>query len=173
MRKPMTTNDSFDATLAVEAFHREVDTVAAKLEAFHAERLTCARGCAGCCVDDIRVFEVEAQLIRTRHRAVLQAAAHPVGACAFLDEAGACRIYADRPYVCRTQGLPLRWIDDEQQVEHRDICHLNEAGPLITDLKPGQCWTLGPAEAKLQAIQLTADRSMPRVSLRQLFDESG
>ncbi|MBK7707050.1 MAG: hypothetical protein IPJ30_15135 [Acidobacteria bacterium] len=54
---------------------------------------------------------------------------HTRGACAFLDQ-DACRIYPDRPYVHRTQGLPLRWIEDdlEEAFKYRDICPLNEAG---------------------------------------------
>lgn len=156
---------------AVAGLHRSVDALAQQLSDFHAPRMQCGRGCSGCCVDDLRVFEVEAAQIRARHPEVLKTAAHPQGACAFLDEAGACRIYPSRPYVCRSQGLPLRWIDEEAGVEHRDICELNEpGGPPLVELKTGHCWTLGPAEGKLQQIQGASDRSMPRVALRDLFD---
>jgi len=154
----------------VADFHAEVDAAVAPLEAKHRDRLQCARGCTGCCVDDITVFEVEAELIRRRHASLLaEGTPRPPGACAFLDDEGACRIYADRPYVCRTQGLPLRWTDDEAQAEYRDICELNEEGPLITDLTPDDCWTLGPAEAELQLLQLTQGEGMIRVRLRDLF----
>lgn len=156
----------------VSAFHDRIDAAAAPLEREHRARLQCARGCTGCCVDDITVFEVEAELIRLRHAPLLaEGEPHPEGACAFLDAEGACRIYADRPYVCRTQGLPLRWIDDELQAELRDICELNEEGALITDLSPGDCWTLGPAETELQQLQLEHGEGMTRVRLRDLFDE--
>lgn len=117
------------------------------------------------------MFSVEAELIRQRHAELLsEGAPHPVGVCAFLDGEGSCRIYADRPYVCRTQGLPLRWTDDDEGLEYRDICELNEEGPLITDLSPSECWTLGPAEAKLQALQLEARGELTRVRLRDLFE---
>ena len=155
----------------IEALHAEIDAVAAKLAGHHAKRLACERGCAGCCVDDITVFEVEADRIRRDHATLLaEATPHDVGACAFLDDAGACRIYASRPYVCRTQGLPLRWLDDTDEgvVEHRDICELNEAGPPLTGLRPGECWTIGPAETKLYALQKRRGGDS-RVSLRSLF----
>jgi hypothetical protein len=155
----------------IDAFHAEVDALAGKLEREHRGRLQCQRGCAACCVDDISVFEVEAARIVRDHALLLsEGEPHAVGACAFLDEEGACRIYAARPYGCRTQGLPLRWIDDA--AEYRDICTLNEDGPLITDLKPTSCWTLGPAEAKLQALQAAHGEPMKRVSLRTLFERS-
>jgi hypothetical protein len=99
--------------------------------------------------------------------------AHEVGACVFLDPRGACRIYAHRPYVCRTQGLPLRWLeakDNEPIVEYRDICPLNDRGVPVEALNVQDCWTLGPAEEALAQLQ---ERSHPgdmrRVPLRSLF----
>ncbi len=157
----------------IEGLHREIDQLTAQLEAHHAARMQCRHGCTACCVDDITVFEVEAELIRSRHAALLERGVpHPLGACAFLDEAGGCRIYSERPYVCRTQGLPLRWISesDDGAVEHRDICELNEEGPDITALRPGECWTIGPAESKLYTLQ-TAGGGAQRLALRSLFVE--
>jgi hypothetical protein len=152
-------------------FHREVDAAAAPLVELHRERLQCRRGCSGCCVDDITVFEIEADLIRARHAALLrEGTPHPKGACAFLDTEGACRIYAERPYVCRTQGLPLRWVDED--VEHRDICELNEPGTPLVQLRVRACWPIGPAETKLAALQVGFGGDMRRVGLRQLFANS-
>ena len=146
------------------------------LERTHRDRLNCRKGCSDCCVDDITVFEAEAQRLRVEHAELLRVGdPHPSGHCAFLDSEGACRVYQSRPYVCRTQGLPLRWLDDDDDsaTEYRDICHLNEDGPLITDLNPKECWTIGPVEAKLQAIELArSNGNAHRVQLRQLFTKS-
>lgn len=153
----------------------EVSAAADRIAAGHGERLQCARGCAGCCVDDLSVFAVEAQRIRAEGEAVLREAPGPIGACAFLDSAGACRIYVARPYVCRTQGLPLRWIDEDPSgafVERRDICELNEAGEVdLVDLEPESCWPLGPVEEQLRALQAASEPAAPlrRVRLRELF----
>ncbi len=151
---------------------RAVDVETRRLEAAHGERLQCRRSCSGCCVDGITVFEVEAAAIRDKHRELLsEGEPHPAGACAFLDGEGACRIYPERPYVCRTQGLPLRWLDEEEGevVERRDICELNDAPgpwPDLTDIPAGDCWTLGPVEAKLRELQ---GEELARVPLRSLF----
>ena len=90
--------------------------------------------------------------------------------CAFLDAEGACRIYADRPYVCRTQGLPLRWIEEDfdETIEYRDICPLNAAGEPVEDLEAADCWTIGPFEEELSMIQAGTGDSA-RVPLRDLF----
>jgi hypothetical protein len=162
------------AQLALRAVHAEVDARASELSARHAARLRCARGCASCCVDDIRVFEVEAERIRRAHAALLaEGEPHPRGACAFLDRAGACGIYADRPYVCRSQGLPLRWIDENTagaRLELRDICPLNASGEPIESLPAQACFELGPFEARLAALQASLDGgALRRVALRGLF----
>jgi hypothetical protein len=116
---------------------------------------------------------VEASRIRAAHADRLAAASpHPPGACAFLDDAGACRIHADRPYVCRTQGLPLRVFEPGEAggvVERRDICPLNETGPPIETLPDADCWLIGPHEATLRDIAKAFDPDLGRVPLRALF----
>ena len=159
---------------ALRGLHREVDRQAGVLAARHAGRLQCGRGCADCCVDGIAVFEVEAERIRRAHPQLLeQGRPRRPGACAFLDADGACRIYDDRPYVCRTQGLPLRWFvqtPEGETVEHRDICPLNEPGPAVESLSADDCWTIGPVEGQLAALARPAQgRTMRRVPLRDLF----
>lgn len=161
----------------VASFHRDIDAAAHEVEAQNPGRLQCRRGCSSCCVDDLTVFEIEAAAIRAAHPELLKSGVpHPRGACAFLDDAGACRVYSVRPYVCRTQGLPLRWLDPDEGVERRDICRLNDEAtdgpyPTIVDLPPESCWTLGPSEDRLRALQeqLSGDASLRRVSLRDLF----
>jgi Fe-S-cluster containining protein len=154
--------------------HAEVDALSADLERAHAERLHCARGCASCCIDDLTVLPIEAARIRSAHAQLLATGdPHPAGACAFLDADRACRIYDDRPYVCRTQGLPLRWLEEDEHeeiVEQRDICELNLAGPKLEDMAEDAFWLIGPFEQRL----LDADDSdEERVALRSLFAKSG
>lgn len=154
--------------------HDQVDARAAVLSRAHAARLACKVGCSGCCVDDLGCFEVEADRIRAAHPALLEEGEpHPKGACAFLDAQGSCRIYADRPYVCRTQGLPLRWIEDVDgdAVEYRDICHLNDRPDAPLDALPeAELWTVGPVETALARLQHAVDGGEGRrVRLRDLF----
>jgi hypothetical protein len=160
----------------LDALHAEVDDAVRPLAARHGARLRCRLGCTQCCVDGIRVSELEADRIRARCADVLHEAPHPPGACAFLGAGGACRIYAHRPYVCRTQGLPLRWIQagaapDGGPAELRDICPLNEeGGPPLEALDAAACWTLGPTESRLAALAAERDGGTPRrIPLRDLF----
>ena len=163
-----------DAHAALRQLHADVDRAAAALAERHRGRLRCGRGCSACCVDGLTVFEVEAERIRRAHPELLaNGAPHPAGACAFLGDAGECRVYADRPYVCRTQGLPLRWLEEgpgDTAVERRDICPLNEAGEPLEALPEDACWTLGPFEERLRGLQDALSPGAPRrVMLRELF----
>jgi hypothetical protein len=133
-------------------------------------------------------------VIREHHAELLASGTpHAPGGCAFLDDGGGCRIYAQRPYVCRTQGLPLRWIegDEAELVEVRDICPLNADGsPTLEELPAEACWPIGPIEARLRQRQAMEDggreersyssasgtskepRSGERVALRGLFSRA-
>jgi len=164
-----------DATRAwIEGLHRVIDELTSPIIAGQGARLACQAGCAGCCSDDLTVFVVEAALIEHHHAELLASGvAAKAGACAFLDDAGACRIYAHRPYVCRTQGLPLLWLDQDEDgspIEARDVCPLNADGPPLEELAVEECWTLGPIEDRLAARQRAEDGGEGRrVALRSLF----
>ena len=157
---------------SIAELHAEIGREAGRLHVLHAARLQCRQGCTSCCVDDLTVFEAEAAHIR-RHHAQLLATAEPhaPGACAFLDAHGGCRIYEQRPYVCRTQGLPLRWLEDRDgsAAELRDICPLNEAGEPLEALPSDACWSLGPTEERLAKLELAAPGVTGRSRLRDLF----
>lgn len=175
-----------EALRRVRQLHGAIDAAVSRLEALHRARSQCRVGCNDCCVDDLAVSQAEAARILDEHGALLAATAPgPRGACAMLDERGACRVYGSRPYVCRTQGLPLRWIDEEAGVERRDVCPKNDpppsaAAPALEDLPADHCWTLGLAEQALAAIASIRDgsaegdgdleRAEARIPLRALFD---
>jgi len=128
-----------------------------------------------CCVDELTVFEVEAERIRRgAERLLREGTPHPQGACAFLGKAGACRVYGERPYVCRTQGLPLRWLEENERgelIELRDICPLNAEGEPLETLPEPACWTLVPLEERQRRTQEAADSGAGRrVALRALLE---
>lgn len=157
------------------ALHAEVDRKAEVVARRHAGRLQCRRGCHGCCVDELTVTRIEAEAIRRAHPALLATGLpHPAGACAFLDAEGACRIYAERPLVCRTQGLPLRlYFEDEagEIEERRDICPLNQdGGPPLEQLPDDALWQVGVHELRLTNLdEAHGGSDETRVCLRDLF----
>ena len=158
--------------LLYQAIDKSVDG----LTRLHGNRLRCCAGCCACCVDDITVYEVEADYIRAHYADLLEhSLPHAREACAFLDDNGLCRIYACRPYVCRTQGLPLHWLDENKDgttTAFRDICPVNNNGVPVETLPEKQCWIVGPAEEQLAMMQYCKDGgSMARIRLRDMFKQ--
>ena len=83
------------------------------------EDMKCAPGCSACCVANLTVCDVEAALleegiakldhdalVRLQTRALISESSP---SCVFLESDGRCAVYASRPLVCRTQGLPMRY----------------------------------------------------------------
>lgn len=167
-----------DILVAVMNLQAEVSQRADNLAGRLGSLLVCRRGCDDCCQDGLTVFPVEAEVIRRHCESLLKSEQpHPPGKCAFLDTEGACRIYPWRPYVCRTQGLPLRWLEEGER-EERGICPLNadefhRQGANPADLEKEDCWTIGEIESRLAGLQVQAlgtfVESLPRVNLRDLF----
>lgn len=94
-----------------------VDAFFAKVHARHGAEMACAVGCSDCCVGALTLTPVEAAAIgeglaalsaTARAELAARARAAPPARCAALDDAGRCGIYADRPLVCRSHGVPVR-----------------------------------------------------------------
>jgi Fe-S-cluster containining protein len=92
-----------------------VDELCARIEAAFRERIVCRLGCDGCC-RHLSLFPVEAAALAA---ALAEAPAAPAaeirerarsvdedGPCPLLKDGG-CLLYAARPLICRTHGLPL------------------------------------------------------------------
>jgi hypothetical protein len=97
----------------------KVDAFGAKVHAERDADMQCAPGCAACCDVALTVCATEAAPIREAvaalpldARARLAARAVALegrdGPCVMLED-GRCVVYAARPLVCRTQGLPLAY----------------------------------------------------------------
>lgn len=109
----------------------KVDAFFARVAERHASDLRCAAGCDACCHQRLTVTTVEAdvvaELVRSlpeAARAQLRRTAGQPDRCAALDDDGRCQIYAARPLVCRSHGVPIR-TRHERGLPVIDACHLN------------------------------------------------
>lgn len=163
-----------DTEAFISELHASIDAETGRLAVLLSDKLHCGIGCTDCCVDEITVFEIEAAHIRRRYPDLLtNGTPHPKGVCAFLDSRGSCRIYPCRPYVCRTQGLPLQWADEDENqnpVLLRDICPRNDVSIDLLGLPGEMVWHIGPVEEKLAQMQYSiTGAATNRVALRSLF----
>lgn len=124
-----------------------IDSHAAAVATSCGDQLACHPGCAGCC-RQITVSAIEAlalwralQDIPPAEAATLRAAAVAAEAseeCPLL-EGELCRLYAARPLICRTHGLPL--LVEDEAGRRVDFCPLNFTaggslpGALVLDLE--------------------------------------
>lgn len=175
------------ATRALIALRTDLDAEILSLSN-RLPKLTCHRGCRDCCEDDLTVFEIEAELCLRYHSELLDhGIPAPKGRCAFLGSADECRIYAERPYVCRTQGLPLRWYEETETgeiLEEHATCRQNSIESVapsalerhtqvhLPTLRDSDFWLIGPYEERLSVIQGNLDHEQYfRVPLRALFSK--
>jgi Fe-S-cluster containining protein len=109
-------------------------------------RITCSEGCSSCCTA-ITLFPVEAAALTAALDALPEeqqtairrhVAGHADGERCPLLENHRCLLYAARPIICRTHGLPIIYNVEGQRTT--DCCPLNEGdgesvpGSAIIDL---------------------------------------
>ena len=124
---------SYAGPMPLQELYRKVEAFQNNLSAPARSLSQCRKGCSRCCMVDLSVFRIEADSVRKWFRELavgkadelrsLWSGEKPEGGCAFLVN-DACTIYEARPLICRTQGLPLRFIEGGQTF--LDICPLNE-----------------------------------------------
>lgn len=106
------------------------------VSAQHARQMRCRAGCSGCCGRHLTLFAVEAEHLSRAiaclpgeqaervagqsRRALEEPRAFP-GCPLLLDDR--CAVYADRPIICRTHGVPVRVETDAGTAV--DVCPLN------------------------------------------------
>ena len=148
--------------------HAKVDAFFTRVEARHGEDMQCRTGCSDCCRVRLTVTAVEAAALAAevagwpaeRRRALAAGAGDGSGSgagagaangerCAALDAQGRCRIYAARPIVCRSHGVPIRLRRGALPVV--EACHRN-----FTRTEPAADCVLD--QTTLSALTLAIDR---------------
>ena len=87
----------------------KVEAAVAKASSSSSDQLSCRAGCDSCCTAGLSVLPVEAAALqRLLDDQAPTFTAKGQGFCAFLDVDGRCAVYAARPLLCRTHGLPLK-----------------------------------------------------------------
>ena len=150
-----------------------MDAFGARVTAQHAAAFACQPGCSSCCYQHLSVLPVEFARLAAAVGALDEEAREALAArlqdvpgrgrddprCPLLDDEGACRVYAARPLICRTHGLPIQLPDpvqrpgptsapDPTSAPRRDVCPLNFTGsPSLGEL---------PAEDVLDVERLNA-----------------
>jgi Fe-S-cluster containining protein len=112
---------------------REIDLAVSQLSGGRlVGRIGCRPGCSSCCLA-FSVLPLEAAMLQ-QEMTLPAAAAGPLqdGRCVFLAE-GLCSVYPHRPVICRTQGLPLAYVDETLEQIEVSACPLNFAEDAVLE----------------------------------------
>ena len=114
------TADRDPADRHLDELWSKVDAVTERVAERYPGALACAPGCSDCCRRELSVTSVEAARIAVvvrdlppPARALLAARSRSGEPCVALEADGRCAIYAARPLVCRSHGVPLRFVEPD------------------------------------------------------------
>jgi Fe-S-cluster containining protein len=103
-----------------------IDKHVSALEKKHNKHMVCRKGCDLCCMDysilPVEFYSVLKDL-KSRNFTPEKNNQDSENGCVFLVN-HACTIYAERPMICRTHGLPLIFANDDGEFE-LSACELN------------------------------------------------
>lgn len=109
----------------------EVEEEIRRLRGYYEDTLQCRPSCDGCCMS-FTLFPIEAEIIRLAYEKLNaeeksiaeQQAGKQNDQCPFLIRSKCC-IYPSRPLICRTHGLPIAYIDEENETIEVSACQVN------------------------------------------------
>ncbi len=109
-----------------KTFRNDVDQLSNKLEKQHNKHMKCKAGCDLCCMDysifPIEFFSIVEALKASENKPNFNPSKDE-SSCIFLNN-HKCEIYDERPIICRTHGLPLLYMNEENGWE-LSACELN------------------------------------------------
>lgn len=118
----------------IQDYRQLIDSLDAEIDRIgelHGALLSCGPGCPACCLV-FSVLPIEAACMRAAIGALPSVSRDRLKKnlpgdnerCPLLID-DLCSIYASRPVICRTQGLPLAYVDEERQAIEVSACRLN------------------------------------------------
>ena len=177
---------TLDINSPILALQKNVDQFCESFEKKYSKEMTCKKGCSACCHQDLSVFPIEADVIRQWFQnqpdslkseliatwkldqaTGADTSGHPAQPCSFLYK-NACTIYAARPMICRSQGVALKWVENESP--QYDVCPLNFTDG---DFDKQDALDIDRLQTLQSIAQVSTKATSERVKLSQIKQELG
>lgn len=123
----------------------KVEAFFSRVQSRYGNAMQCKAGCTACCHVRLSVTALEASVIReglaglpdeVRARLAHRAKQGAPGVCPALEADGRCAIYAWRPLVCRSHGVPIRQREPDGSASV-SACEKNfEGGATLPEVSP-------------------------------------
>jgi hypothetical protein len=108
-----------------------IDNFCTRLRHMHGRHIACVPGCSACCSQVLELLPVEFYHLQARACAASLPSPEATGSVCPLLNNETCLLYAHRPVICRTHGMPL--LLEENGLQRVDCCPENfREGPLNT-----------------------------------------
>lgn len=105
----------------------EVSELSEKLAKLHKDEMVCKKGCSECCMNfqvlPVEYYSILDELTQNPPKEYSDLDDDAEG-CNFLFK-DLCQIYQSRPFICRTHGLPLLFMNQEGDEWELSACPLN------------------------------------------------
>lgn len=128
----------------------EIDKRSEQLFSQHKKHVQCKNGCHYCCMDysilPVEFYSVMEELKDSGKKPVWLETSNEDD-CIFLENRS-CTIYKHRPVICRTQGLPLIFMNEEGDWE-LSACELNFTEFDLEDFTPENTFAQDTYNSKL------------------------
>jgi Fe-S-cluster containining protein len=132
----MTTSNVQTQSIAqLRILYDRIDQNFARIATKYPDSIHCGSGCFQCCAPNLTVSPIEAASIQSYVKGdaiaakalneLKQKPAHGKLHCQLLGADGRCSIYAARPVVCRSHGIPLQYGRNDEATVSRSVCPLN------------------------------------------------
>jgi hypothetical protein len=159
----------------LESLFARVDAFFRRAAEVHGESITCHAGCDDCCRRRFSVTALEAEALREalallsaeERRTLAERALHgDPSVCPALGPDGRCALYAARPLICRTHGLPIRYPapPGARALPVVDACPRNFQGKDLAGIEPSTVLDQNTLSTVLGALDaaFADERGMPR-----------
>lgn len=132
------------------ALRNNIDKRSEQLEKQHKKHIKCKAGCDLCCMDysifPVEFYSIVDALQETEKQPKTSVDTDP-SKCIFLNN-HQCEIYTERPIICRTHGLPLLFMNEDNDWE-LSACELNFTGFDLEDFSEENTFSQDKFNSKL------------------------
>ena len=134
-----------------------------RLENMHSSHMQCSKACYHCCMN-FGILPIEAFAIaQTFSNKTAFTKTETNEQCIFLIH-NLCSIYEHRPFICRTQGLPIVYeVDNQYQLS---VCERNFTSQPDSLFTPDNCLFMDDYNNELYALNIEFLKHNPQLGLQ-------
>jgi Fe-S-cluster containining protein len=160
-----------------------IDGQIRRIRELYEKDIVCQAGCSSCCTN-FTVFPVEfyaiLQDLRTHGLTSENIRFNISAECGFLNEERLCRIYASRPIICRTHGLPILFLNDSPDNPEWEVSYCERNFGNSSELEFNEECLINVEEINLELDRINkayvqsepGDIVKTRIPLRKLVDQT-